>query len=661
MDSRELFCKQIQAHTTTLCDLLASPGAEILPAGILELSMRGTRMLAGSADVMAVGGWAELCTAFEGLLRRYEKNRIPWDDRIADVTSELIEKEETMVAAFEADPTVDFNSVIPAEETAALISELGVLDEECQSFDPAPEMTGPAEHSRAGTTAPMSGVVEELHASFERARARLESESWKSRDWRSTEVDELRRELGNIEFCARSIKSAIGDSTGRAAHAAGCDLSPLRVALADFATERSHSTGRTLTVDFSDDGPALDPELLSAAAEILRPMIDDTLSRCDGDAVHVWLIASQAHGAVRWSLSDDGNNFVSDSLIDDEDHLAFYPGLRGAINLLGRHRGVLWVEPGEAEGPRSRFEFTLPASGASDALVVWRFEDGAFALRAAQVCDVLLPNDASMGSDEHGQYVALDGMRIPLLRLDTLYSQAPATADAIAVVGSIEKRIAFFVPGQGESVKADVFDATVPVWPGASPIAAQIDERRVPVLDADGVLSAYHAITGALSTEQLSGGVSDEVPEVTPCQATSKEDGPAPPALREERPGENGVEVLVVEQSESAREALLAILSRRNVRAVCAADANDAIALVDSLHPRLIISEFRMPSMAAKLLIDALDGKGREIPVLVTTSQAGKTADLLVEKLRAAGYISRPLDADAVNAAIKHHLDEVPH
>jgi CheY-like chemotaxis protein len=62
----------------------------------------------------------------------------------------------------------------------------------------------------------------------------------------------------------------------------------------------------------------------------------------------------------------------------------------------------------------------------------------------------------------------------------------------------------------------------------------------------------------------------------------------------------------------------------------------------------VIISEFRIPTMAAKKIVDRLRDAGRDIPVLVTTSQSGKTADLLVEKLGASGYLSKPLSAAQV-------------
>jgi len=60
--------------------------------------------------------------------------------------------------------------------------------------------------------------------------------------------------------------------------------------------------------------------------------------------------------------------------------------------------------------------------------------------------------------------------------------------------------------------------------------------------------------------------------------------------------------------------------------------------------------------MAAKKLVDKLKNEGWHIPVLVTTSQKGKTADLLVEKLGVNGYLSKPLEAEDVASRIQDIL-----
>ncbi|MDP3939949.1 MAG: response regulator, partial [Deltaproteobacteria bacterium] len=257
-----------------------------------------------------------------------------------------------------------------------------------------------------------------------------------------------------------------------------------------------------------------------------------------------------------------------------------------------------------------------------------------------------------------GQHVEVDGGRVALFRLDGLYNEAPTGGDTIVVIGSVEKRIAFFAPGPGAAKEAHVSHDAVPAWHGAPSQVVRLDGRRLPLLDADHVVEAYHAATGTMNTETVSGGVQDETELQTPHQAASRVDVPAPPDSYSEDKGENGVDVLVVEQSESMRDALSTILSDRHVRATCVRDIDEAIDLIESREPRLIISEFRMPTMAAKQVVDALNRRGKRTPVLVTTSQTGNTADLLVEKLGVSGYLSKPLDPAQVTTAVNTYLGE---
>ena len=119
-------------------------------------------------------------------------------------------------------------------------------------------------------------------------------------------------------------------------------------------------------------------------------------------------------------------------------------------------------------------------------------------------------------------------------------------------------------------------------------------------------------------------------------------------------PGQNDkVEVLIVEQSETMRDELEGILSSQHVSTAHAVGVDEAIDVLKTHTPQLIISEFRMPTMAAKKLADSLRSSGKTIPVLVTTSQTGKTADMLVEKLGVSGYISKPISEEEV----RNHLE----
>jgi CheY-like chemotaxis protein len=256
--------------------------------------------------------------------------------------------------------------------------------------------------------------------------------------------------------------------------------------------------------------------------------------------------------------------------------------------------------------------------------------------------------------DAYGEYVALDTRRVPLLSLDAIFPEAPTGGSHIAVLGLLEKAVAFYVPGEGTQKTGLVLGDSIPVWKGIPHDVVRVDGRRVPLLDAGDILRTYLSITGTLNVEAVP--VAEEIKDAPPLRVSPS--APSAPRGVTEAPAENdgAVEVLVIEQSETTRTMLNDILSRQRIRAAFASDVEEALSLISAQPPRVIISEFRIPTMAAKKIVDKLREAGQEIPVIVTTSQSGKTADLLVEKLGAAGYLSKPLSASQVTSNLSGYL-----
>jgi CheY-like chemotaxis protein len=180
-------------------------------------------------------------------------------------------------------------------------------------------------------------------------------------------------------------------------------------------------------------------------------------------------------------------------------------------------------------------------------------------------------------------------------------------------------------------------------------------------MDADDILRGYLSITGTLNSEASASGAADSRRSEREADHDVDERGAEAEAGAEAEIGAGTGEpdVLVIEQSESTRNALTDILARQRIRASFAGDVEEALGLIRSGSPRVIIAEFRIPTMAAKKIVDSLRQQGRTIPVLVTTSQSGKTADLLVEKLGASGYLSKPLSATQVASQLSAFLSAV--
>jgi CheY-like chemotaxis protein len=694
MKSKALFAKQTRAHVESLCDLLACLAGVAPEEALMERAAVGTRMLAGTASLMGLGGWEELLGSLHALVDRYHAGGYAWDERLAQVVSEVIEREEALVAACEGDAAVDLAAIATEEDVAALVAEMAALYDDCLQAPPAEapdaEDAAPAETTEtaepadavdlyalgAGDAAddgadnvPLAGLVAGLRVSARGLVERFASPQWMERVWDSPEMAEIRTELCRIGYFARAADRIIGRASGGQSRADGSTVAPLRTSLDDFALELTRTAGRQVSVRLEGGETHLDAALLPAVDSVLQHMITDVFDRCESEEIAFTVEASARGGATAWRLSDDGDNFVSDSRLDHEDHLAFYPSLLQVVRTLGRLHSVLWVEP--ENGHRARFEFTLPVSMDPEPVLVWGEREGAFAVRASQVCDLLPASTSTRSEDAYGDYLEIDRRRVPLLRLDALHPEAPGASDTIAVVGALEKRVAFYVPTDPRVVDAPLVTTATSAWQGPPQASVAVDGGRVPLLEPEGILAGYLDLLGTLGASgsagagsENSGGVLENggVPQSQAASAQAKTSPPdaTPPDIEPagRRSAGEGVDVVVVEQNDTLREAIAGILARDRLSAACVAGVDEALVVIRAREPRVIISEFRMPTMAAKKLVDSLRDEGRTIPVLVTTSQSGKTAELLVEKLGASGYVSKPLHPEELTSRISAYLSQ---
>ncbi len=648
MDSRALFARQVRSQCETLCELLACTAGSLVPEPTLERCKVSIRMLAGTMLVVDLGDWTRLLGAVENLLTVIGQRRLAWDERLAQLIFELIEKEELLASCHEKDGEVGGRNAVSTQEVEALITEVEALRDECERAEPAPI----AVTEIAVEVERMGRVATELGAACERVLATIASEEWQSRGVDAAAVETVRRSLGTIEFYAQAMDRIVA-SVEENVVAPKCDIVPIETALGDFAAELVRETGRELEIRVRADGLEMEPALMPAAYWILHAMVADVFERCDEPRIEIDIEMSDRNGAIHGRLRDNGENFLSDSRLDHEDQLAFYPGLRHVVRTLKEHHGTLAVEPGG--GKEARFAFTLPSTTQSEPLMVWERAGHTFAARASQVVDVVAATGNLRKAGSYGEHIMIHGRRVPLLKLDVLFPDAPPGHSHIVVLGALEKHVAFYAPGEGAAKLGVVLGDSIPVWRGIPHDVVRVDGRRVPLMDADDILRGYLSITGTLNAENMSAAT----PDAGRGERDIVHDAPEAIADAPVDTHTGDPEVLVIEQSESTRNALTDIFARQRIRASFAGDVEEALGIIGAQEPRVIISEFRIPTMAAKKIVDSLRAQGREIPVLVTTSQSGKTADLLVEKLGASGYLSKPLSATQVATQLSTFLGVV--
>ncbi|HET6149425.1 MAG TPA: response regulator [Polyangia bacterium] len=116
--------------------------------------------------------------------------------------------------------------------------------------------------------------------------------------------------------------------------------------------------------------------------------------------------------------------------------------------------------------------------------------------------------------------------------------------------------------------------------------------------------------------------------------------------------------ILIVDDNPQNLKLVRVLLSSEGYAVSTAGDAEQALTVLASFMPRLILMDLQLPGMDGLELTRRLkaDPLRREIVVVALTAYAMKGDE---EKARAAGcdgYIAKPIDTDALPAIIARHL-----
>ena len=116
--------------------------------------------------------------------------------------------------------------------------------------------------------------------------------------------------------------------------------------------------------------------------------------------------------------------------------------------------------------------------------------------------------------------------------------------------------------------------------------------------------------------------------------------------------------ILIVDDNPQNLKLAKVILAAEGYEVKTAIDAEDALRILDSFTPRLILMDLQLPRMDGLELTRRLkaDPARREIIIIALTAYAMKGDD---EKAFAAGcdgYISKPIDIDALPRVVAEYL-----
>lgn len=121
-----------------------------------------------------------------------------------------------------------------------------------------------------------------------------------------------------------------------------------------------------------------------------------------------------------------------------------------------------------------------------------------------------------------------------------------------------------------------------------------------------------------------------------------------------------GEVILVVEDNEALRKALMVTLWEGNYWTLEASNGKEALALLEQ-HPEivLILSDWVMPEMSGRALLEALRARGYTVPVIV---MSGHLVEQELEALgdQLAGWVLKPVTPDQLYAMIEKTLADSP-
>lgn len=120
----------------------------------------------------------------------------------------------------------------------------------------------------------------------------------------------------------------------------------------------------------------------------------------------------------------------------------------------------------------------------------------------------------------------------------------------------------------------------------------------------------------------------------------------------------NEVRILVVDDEEIARQNLMHVLGREGWQVDCAADATQAMALLNATPYQLVLTDLRMPGTDGLALLHSIKERDSTLEVIVITAHA--SAGSAVEAMRAGAffYIEKPFRIADVRKIVHEALEK---
>ena len=114
-----------------------------------------------------------------------------------------------------------------------------------------------------------------------------------------------------------------------------------------------------------------------------------------------------------------------------------------------------------------------------------------------------------------------------------------------------------------------------------------------------------------------------------------------------------GARVLVVDDDPSILDTVTSILTSEGFQVMAANGGQQALGLLNSWHPTLVLLDMRMPIMDGWAVAAAMKDAGSKVPIVVMT--AAESAKKWADEIGAAGHLAKPFLLDELIDCVEQH------
>lgn len=115
--------------------------------------------------------------------------------------------------------------------------------------------------------------------------------------------------------------------------------------------------------------------------------------------------------------------------------------------------------------------------------------------------------------------------------------------------------------------------------------------------------------------------------------------------------------ILIVDDEESIRRTLEAVLLDEGYKVFCAADGESALEMLEEVDPALVLLDIWMPGLDGLQTLERILELKSDLPVVMISGHATIATALQATRKGAADFIEKPLDLDSTLRAIRFVLD----